>query len=57
VLNDRGDFIKIIERFIDNLESNVIYNAIPIIKWLNEDNGNQNSLSICKSFKLSISNK
>jgi len=53
LLNNKPLLIKKLSNYISNLENDKTFTLLPIIRWINEDTGLSNSITVSESIKIS----
>jgi len=52
LLENKPIFIKKLENYLDNLETNKTYTLLPVIRWINDETGFSNSITVSNSLKI-----
>ena len=52
LLDNKPIFIKKLDKYLDNLETNKTYTLLPVIRWINDDTGFSNSITVSNSLKI-----
>jgi len=52
LLDNKPLLIKNLEKYLDNLETNKTYTLLPVIRWMNDDTGFSNSITVSNSLKI-----
>jgi len=52
LLDNKPDLIKKLDKYLDILDINKTYTVLPVIRWINDDTGLSNSITVYESLKI-----